>query len=41
VEMSFGRHIQLLFMSGVSLYWLESLIHYYLVLMDYAGRGCT
>jgi len=37
--MSAGRHIQLLFISAASLYWLESLIHYYVVLMDYAGRG--
>ena len=29
----------MLFISVASVYWLECLIHYYLILMDYASRG--
>jgi len=32
-------NIRVIFLATISLYWVERLYHYYLVLQDYAQRG--
>jgi len=32
-------NIRVLFLATISLYWVERLYHYYIVLQDYAQRG--